>query len=187
MLKLKHLQERLRDAQRRLEEQSVTDALTGLKNRRFFDERLHEEFRRAQRYGDTLSLIMIDLDHFKAVNDEHGHAAGDAVLRDLAECAVRMLRQQDLFARFGGEEFVVLVPETDAEGACIVAERLRKVTKGRIVQVGDRRIAYDFSAGVATLRAEDAGVDATIKRADEALYAAKRGGRGRTVGERTAG
>ena len=124
MLRIKHLQERLHEMQRKLEEQTITDSLTGLKNRRFFDERLNEEFRRAQRYGDFLSLIMVDLDHFKEVNDQFGHPAGDAVLREAAALIRASIRDPDICARYGGEEFTVILPKTHMSGALAVAERI---------------------------------------------------------------
>jgi diguanylate cyclase (GGDEF)-like protein len=182
MLRIKQLQERLREAQRKLEEQSVTDALTGLKNRRFFDERLHEEFRRAQRYGDTLSLIMIDLDHFKDVNDRHGHQAGDAVLRDAGALIRASIRDPDICARYGGEEFAVILPKTHMAGALAVAERIWKELGAKEYVVGTngapKAINVTASIGIAFYPSKDiSSGELLVRFADQALYNAKRGGR----------
>jgi two-component system cell cycle response regulator len=184
MLRIKQLQERLRDAQRKLEEQSVTDGLTGLKNRRFFDERLHEEFRRAQRYGDTLSLIMIDLDHFKDVNDRHGHPAGDVVLRDAAALIRASIRDPDICARYGGEEFAVILPKTHMTGALAVAERIWKELGNKEYVVAangtpaPRKVRVTASLGIAFYPSKDiSSGELLVRFADQALYNAKRGGR----------
>ena len=185
MLRIKQLQERLREAHRKLEEQSVTDALTGLKNRRFFDERLHEEFRRAQRYGDTLSLIMIDLDHFKDVNDRHGHQAGDVVLREAGALIRATIRDPDICARYGGEEFAVILPKTHMSGALVVAERIWKelgakeyVVSSAGGQAGPVTVRITASMGIAFYPSKDiSSGELLVRFADQALYNAKRGGR----------
>jgi diguanylate cyclase (GGDEF)-like protein len=183
MLRIKQLQENLREVQRKLEEQSITDALTGLKNRRFFDERLHEEFRRAQRYGDTLSLIMIDLDHFKEVNDRHGHPAGDVVLREAGALIRTSIRDPDICCRYGGEEFAVILPKTHMSGALTVAERIwRELGAKEYVLTGSgsapRKVTVTASIGIAFYPSKDitAG-DLLLRFADQALYQAKRAGR----------
>ncbi len=184
MLRIQQLQERLRDAQRKLEEQSVTDGLTGLKNRRFFDERLHEEFRRAQRYGDTLSLIMIDLDHFKDVNDRHGHPAGDVVLREAAQLIRASIRDPDICARYGGEEFAVILPKTHMTGALAVAERIWKELGNKEYAVAANgapaplKIRVSASLGIAFYPSKDiSSGELLVRFADQALYKAKQGGR----------
>jgi diguanylate cyclase (GGDEF)-like protein len=184
MLRIKHLQERLRDTQRELAEQSITDGLTGLKNRRFFDERLQEEFKRAQRYGDTLSLIMIDLDHFKEVNDRHGHPAGDAVLRDAAALIRASIRDPDICARYGGEEFAVILPKTHMSGALTVAERVWKEMGAKEYAISPngasepKRIHVTASIGIAFYPSKDiSSGDLLVRFADQALYNAKRSGR----------
>jgi diguanylate cyclase (GGDEF)-like protein len=182
MLRIKHLQEKLREAQRRLEEQTVTDALTGLKNRRFFDERLHEEFRRAQRYGDYLSLIMIDLDHFKAVNDRHGHQAGDSVLREAASLLRGSIRDPDICARYGGEEFAVILPKTHMQGALTVAERVWRALGAKEYALpagaGAPAVQVTASLGVAFYPSKDISSGELLLRfADQALYQAKQAGR----------
>ncbi|HEY6003451.1 MAG TPA: diguanylate cyclase [Anaeromyxobacter sp.] len=184
MLRIKHLQEKLREAQRRLEEQSITDALTGLKNRRFFDERLHEEFRRAQRYGDYLSLIMIDLDEFKAVNDRYGHPAGDSVLREAAGLIRTSIRDPDICARYGGEEFAVILPKTHMSGALAVAERVWREIGAKEYAMAAAQgeapapVHVTASLGVAFYPSKDISSGELLLRfADEALYQAKRAGR----------
>ena len=187
MLRIKHLQERLHEMQRKLEEQSITDALTGLKNRRFFDERLHEEFRRAQRYGDYLSLIMIDLDNFKQVNDRFGHPAGDGVLREAAALIRASIRDPDICARYGGEEFAVILPKTHMSGALAVAERIWRElgAKEYVLAAGRRRRAQTqrgceitASIGLAFYPSKDiTSSELLLRFSDQALYQAKRGGR----------
>jgi diguanylate cyclase (GGDEF)-like protein len=190
MLRIKHLQERLRDVQRALEQQSVTDALTGLKNRRFFDERLPEEFRRAQRYGDNLSLVMIDLDHFKEVNDRYGHPAGDAVLRDAASLIRGSIRDPDICARYGGDEFAVILPKTHMSGALAVAERMRRELEAKEYAIphagaaagsggeARRTVRVSASIGIAFYPSKDVtSGELLLQCADQALYQGKRAGR----------
>jgi two-component system, cell cycle response regulator len=184
MLRIKHLQEKLRETQRKLEEQTITDALTGLKNRRFFDERLHEEFRRAQRYGDYLSLIMIDLDHFKDVNDRHGHQAGDSVLREAATLLRSSIRDPDICARYGGEEFAVILPKTHMQGALTVAERVWRALGAKEyalpadASATERKVQVTASFGVAFYPSKDISSGELLLRfADQALYQAKQAGR----------
>lgn len=152
------------------------DALTGAMNRRGLDQTLEREVARAQRNNLRLSLAMIDLDHFKKLNDAHGHEAGDQMLVHFADLTKSVMRKSDAFVRYGGEEFVLLLPETDARGAMFVLGRLQQLmSKSPLVYEG-RQINTTFSAGVATLHAEENG-HALLRRADEALYAAKNGGR----------
>jgi len=186
MLRIKTLQDQLRATQRKLEEQSITDGLTGLKNRRLFDERLDEEFRRAQRYSDPVSLIMVDLDHFKQVNDRLGHQMGDVVLREAAACIRASIRDPDICARYGGEEFAVILPKTHLSGALAVAERIwrelgnkvyhQEVTEGGRAKPVDVRVTA--SIGLAFFPSKDITSAALlVKFADEALYQAKHSGR----------
>jgi diguanylate cyclase (GGDEF)-like protein len=186
MLRIKTLQDQLRATQRKLEEQSITDGLTGLKNRRLFDERLDEEFRRAQRYSDPVSLIMIDLDHFKLVNDRHGHQMGDMVLREAAACIRASIREPDICARYGGEEFAVILPKTHLNGALTVAERVwreigAKVFRQEVTEGGRAKPAevhVTASLGLAFYPSKDITSAALlVKFADEALYQAKHVGR----------
>ena len=186
MLRIKSLQDQLRTTQKKLEEQSITDGLTGLKNRRLFDERLDEEFRRAQRYSDPVSLIMIDLDHFKLVNDRHGHQMGDMVLREAAACIRASIREPDICARYGGEEFAVILPKTHLSGALTVAERVwreigAKVFKQEVTEGGRAKpveVHVTASLGLAFYPSKDITSAALlVKFADEALYQAKHLGR----------
>jgi diguanylate cyclase (GGDEF)-like protein len=166
---------------RRVASQATTDSLTGLANRRSFDEELALEWRRAHRIGDSLALVLLDLDDFKQVNDTHGHPAGDAVLRAVGEVLGAGVRQIDLAARYGGEEFVVLVPETDVQGATQLAKRLRlAVSKARTELPNGRVLKVTASFGVAA-KGELTSAEQLIAAADEALYEAKRAGKNRVV------
>ena len=134
---------------------------------------------RWRRQPRPLSLLMLDADHFKVINDQYGHPAGDAVLRDLAATLTATFREVDVVARVGGEEFAVLLPSTAIEGALGVANRLLAALSARSVEFDGTRIAYTVSGGIAAMDNGVAGLDALMKRADEALYAAKRAGRNR--------
>jgi diguanylate cyclase (GGDEF)-like protein len=164
-------------------EQAVTDELTGLSNNRAFREWINREAARAERFSHHLSLLMLDIDDFKAVNDEHGHLQGDEVLRMIGRVMSAEARAVDQPARYGGEEFVVALPETDAEGALEVGERLRSRIESEPVPGinGDAEIRVTASIGAATIPASAADVHGLIAAADEALYAAKRAGKNRVV------
>jgi diguanylate cyclase (GGDEF)-like protein len=166
---------------RRVASQATTDALTGIANRRSFDEELALEWRRAHRIGDSLALVLLDLDDFKKVNDTHGHPAGDAVLRTIGEVLGSGVRQIDLAARYGGEEFVVLVPESDLKGATQLAKRLRlAISKARAELPDGRLLKVTASFGVA-VKGDLTSAEQLIAAADEALYEAKRAGKNRVV------
>ena len=166
------------EANRRLAVQAATDALTGLLNRRKFRELAAEEMERARRYGRPLSLLALDLDHFKAINDRFGHPAGDGVLRHVAGLIVAGVRNCDRVARLGGEEFAVLLPETRAGDARILAERLRQAVAGQPATIGETGpIRTTVSVGCVGLTADDQDIDVMLGRADRALYAAKAAGR----------
>ncbi|HET9449787.1 MAG TPA: diguanylate cyclase, partial [Aggregicoccus sp.] len=162
---------------------STTDGLTQVSNHRHFQERLREEFRRAQRYADPLSLILVDLDHFKGVNDAHGHLTGDLVLREVAATLRQSVRDTDLLARYGGEEFAVLLPRTSIAGSLTVAERIcRDVGALHIPLEGAGRAPLRISAsvGVSALPQRNlTSAEGLFRAADEALYRAKREGRNR--------
>jgi diguanylate cyclase (GGDEF)-like protein len=164
-----------------LENLATTDGLTRLYNRRHFMERAESEFVRSHRYKRELSVFLLDADHFKDINDNHGHETGDRVLRILAETCRQSLRQLDVLGRYGGEEFVVLLPETSSSLAQEAAERLRKqIEELRLpASAGDIRITV--SIGVATAGETTESVAALINQADRALYEAKRGGRNRVA------
>jgi diguanylate cyclase (GGDEF)-like protein len=159
----------------RLEELATTDALTGVWNRRKFNELVGAELRRAQRYGAALSLCILDVDHFKRVNDTFGHDAGDAVLRELSDLARGEIREVDSLARWGGEEFVVLTPDVPVAGCAELAERIRTACAAHVFPAVGR---VTVSIGVTGLSAGDTA-DALFVRADGALYRAKQGGRNR--------
>jgi two-component system, cell cycle response regulator len=161
---------------------AIQDGLTGIHNKRFFLEFLEREIAVAARHGHPLTLVMFDIDHFKKINDSHGHLAGDAVLKDLCQRIRPRIRREDLFARFGGEEFACVLPSTALAGGIVFADHLRGLIEERPCAFDGQAIPFTISLGVTTMHRET-GVDPAglIKRADENLYAAKRGGRNRVV------
>jgi diguanylate cyclase (GGDEF)-like protein len=159
---------------------ATRDSLTQAHTRRHFIERLEAEVSRAKRGGAPLSVLMLDADHFKQVNDAHGHTTGDTVLQRIVEACGRCLRPYDMVGRFGGEEFAVLLSATGLPQACEVAERVRAAVAAlRMTSPAGERMAVTVSVGVSTLQADDASAAALIERADAALYRAKRDGRNR--------
>jgi diguanylate cyclase (GGDEF)-like protein/PAS domain S-box-containing protein len=168
-----------RDAAEAHRRSTGCDHLTGVANRRTFFERAELEFERWKRAPRPLSLLYVDVDPFKAVNDEHGHAAGDAVLRQVGATLGTLLREVDLVARVGGEEFAMLLPSTGMHGALEVAELLRAEIAAQTTDVEGAPIRVTLSVGVASMEPDVASVDGLLKRADRALYAAKRAGRNR--------
>jgi diguanylate cyclase (GGDEF)-like protein len=159
-----------------LEYLATHDPLTGVLNRRAFMEAAELELARCRRHGHVMSILLMDLDHFKQLNDTHGHLVGDQVLRDLVERIAPLLRRPDRLGRFGGEEFILLLPETNRDAAAVVAERIRAA-----VEAADKLPPYTVSIGVACNVVSDAGLDPLLARADTALYEAKEGGRNRVV------
>lgn len=177
-----HLRDDLELAgQRRLIQLATIDPLTGLMNRGAFDQALEREFERASRYARPASLILIDLDHFKHVNDTWGHPVGDRVLAQVAAAIRACLRHVDLAGRTGGEEFAVLMPETSPEGAAVAAERLRHAVAGLAMAVGDEPVRVTASVGVVTWSPVFGTAAAMVEAADRTLYRAKGAGRNRTV------
>ncbi len=164
----------------KLQELATTDAMTGLMNRRRAMEKLDELFGIAARYKLPLSCIMFDIDHFKGFNDTYGHAAGDAVLKVVAKTAADALRSTDVAARIGGEEFLIIAPNTKESDAESVAERLRKSIESLAVQYEEHTLRVNISLGVAGLSTGVQGAEHLVKLADDALYEAKNGGRNRT-------
>ncbi len=165
----------------KLLELATTDGLTGLNNRRRFMELSEREFTRSVRYDRPLAMFMLDIDHFKDVNDSYGHDVGDDVLRSLSEIAVIALRGADILGRLGGEEFGVLLPETDAEAAMEVAERLRMSIENTAISTNDQALTITVSIGVSVLNSDTPSIEDLMKRADVALYDAKQSGRNRVI------
>ena len=173
-------EKKLKEQQSLLEQLAREDKLTGLCNRRHFEERAQEECLRAQRYGHSLSLLLGDLDHFKQVNDRYGHACGDMVLRQVSQTLLLHCRNSDLVARYGGEEFTVLLFETDAEHAERVAERLCAAIRALSFTLPSGPFHITISFGVASLQhRRDQDLTALLEKADQALYTAKQKGRDR--------
>lgn len=162
-----------------LQRQAQVDYLTDVCNRRYFMEQAEQEFSRTARYGNNLTLLMIDIDSFKQINDSYGHKAGDAVLKKLAEISLRILREVDTIGRLGGEEFAILLRETLQEGAMEVAERLRESFADEQINLEGQKepIHFTVSMGLATLNMADKSIDSLLSRADKALYGAKQTGK----------
>jgi diguanylate cyclase (GGDEF)-like protein len=160
---------------KKLEELTITDPLTGIKNRRYFIDALEAEIERAKRYNHNLSLIMFDIDHFKLVNDQHGHDVGDEVLKEYTKLISSELRKNDAFCRIGGEEFIVILPHVKLSFAVMVAEKLRES-----VEEYKKVLPITMSFGVVEYRSGE-DKDELFKRVDNALYEAKENGRNRVV------
>jgi diguanylate cyclase (GGDEF)-like protein len=173
----------LSEANRQLEKLAVTDALTGILNRRALFAMMRREMDREQRHRHGLALIVFDIDHFKEVNDRHGHAAGDVVLQHVAAIAGRAVRKIDTLARYGGEEFVLVAPESNRESALHLAERMRLALRSADIAMNHEIVRVTASFGVAILRLGDGEPEQVLRRADRALYAAKAAGRDRVVAE----
>ena len=178
MLRIKAAQEALRLSKLELERLSITDSLTGLFNRRYFQYRLDQEVERSKRHGDPLSLLLLDLDHFKDVNDRYGHAVGDAVLRTTAELLKGELRRLDVCTRWGGEEFAVIMPNTEGSGAATVAERVLWTMRAKSCFSESFRVTASLGVSVYPSIGVD-GAEQLIRAADVALYRAKDQGRNR--------
>jgi diguanylate cyclase (GGDEF)-like protein/PAS domain S-box-containing protein len=170
---------------KRLEEdlrsQAATDPLTGVANRRSFESTARREVERARRYAKPFAVLALDIDHFKRVNDTYGHDIGDIVLKSMAEVCLTKLRATDILARLGGEEFAMLLPETDIEAAATLAERMRVAIETSPIATAKGALPITVSLGVAQHAPNEPTIDAAMKRADEALYEAKRTGRNRVV------
>lgn len=169
-----------------LEAENITDPLTRVFNRRYLDSRLETEVTRANRYSLSLSVLMLDIDHFKRVNDTYGHHAGDVTLSTLCSLVKEDLRDMDVVARYGGEEFIVICTNTPIEGAMLVAERLRRLIEAHPVEIPDeaggiRTIQISTSIGAAGLNATLNSKEKLLEAADKALYRAKEQGRNRVV------
>ena len=163
------------------EHEAVTDPLTGLANRRAFDRELEREFARARRYGDTFGVLFADLDDFKQVNDQYGHAAGDKVLQQLADIITEVCRGVDFPARYGGEEFVIILPGADIRGARRVAERFHMVIHKNGFDLGGQLLPLTISIGGSSTLPDDKSPDEVVLRADHAMLLAKRQGKDRVI------
>jgi len=158
-----------------------TDPLTGLWNRRHLLTIGFQEFNRACRYKRSLSVLIVDMDNFKKINDEYGHTMGDEILKGVAKSIVGSLREADYCGRFGGEEFVTLLPETDSAGAMRVAERLRQGVEQITIGIGEEQVQMTVTVGVASYQLDDSSIEVIIQRANQALYHAKSQGYNRVV------
>jgi len=183
LIRKRRYTERLRDNVQMSIEMAITDALTGLFNRRYMESHLAMLMEQAASRGKPLTALVLDIDHFKSINDTHGHDAGDDVLREFALRIKRSIRGIDLACRYGGEEFVVIMPETDMAVGTMVAERLRRriAADPFAIEQGTRTIPVTISIGVAAMRGKEDSAAGVVKRADQALYKAKRDGRNRVV------
>ncbi len=162
---------------------AIMDGLTNLFNKRYFLETLVKEAARARRYHRPLSLIMIDLDHFKQVNDTYGHLAGDHILKELGELLRSRIRREEIVVRYGGEELAILLPETAKDGAAEVADQMRQRIESHTFSFAGKKITITISAGVAELIETNYDFNGFVDVADERLYAAKKGGRNKVIAE----
>jgi diguanylate cyclase (GGDEF)-like protein len=182
MLRIKRLADELEKANKRLAELATIDPLTQVANRRAVETRLSHEFQRERRYKHPLACILVDIDHFKAVNDNYGHPVGDKVLVEVAAAIRESIRATDLVARFGGEEFIVLAPETTAAAAQVVAERIRRAITAKTTAKTDQGLpVVTASIGVASTEVQVVDENELVAKADAALYRAKHEGRNRVV------
>lgn len=164
-----------------LRQMATTDSLTGALTRRAFLHSAAHELEQMRRYGHTMSAVMLDVDHFKRVNDRYGHPTGDLVLRSIVSHCREIMRRADVLGRLGGEEFAILLPETDLSGAAAIAERLRHGVEATPIEAGDATVRVTISLGVAALESAEQGVERVLAAADAALYEAKTTGRNRVV------
>lgn len=183
-LELKQIRDQLEKAYSQLESLVSTDYLTGISNRRHLFQLGEKEFSRARRYHRPLSVLMLDLDHFKKINDTYGHDIGDETLKVVARTIKDCLRSVDGFGRFGGEEFVVFLPETEIEAAGKVGDRIRQAIAAMSIQIEQTTVQVTISVGVATMTEQDQALYHILKRADRALFQAKHQGRNQVVTNR---
>ena len=177
-----HVMQELRTARDLAQTLSITDVLTGVFNRRHFLAQAEAEFAKAQRYKIAMSIIMLDIDHFKSVNDSYGHSAGDNVLVGVSQVIAKCLREPDVLARYGGEEFIVLLPQTGSDEAMVVVERIRQEVATLKVPHGDAQsISVTVSLGVAAISESANTLETLLKHADAALYQGKARGRNQSV------
>jgi diguanylate cyclase (GGDEF)-like protein len=180
-LRLKQATMELEIMNHELRRLATTDPLTRLSNRRHFFSLANAEFSKAQRHNRPLSIIMMDVDEFKMLNDTYGHAAGDKALDILADCCREAVRESDLVGRIGGEEFAICCPDADLQGASVIAERIRTTCERRVVSFGERTFTFTVSLGVTCRAKNDSNFDDMLNRADQLLYQAKGAGRNKAV------
>jgi two-component system cell cycle response regulator len=182
-LRRKLYADQLRESVEQTMEMAIMDGLTGLHNRRYFDTHFRALTHQAASRGKTLSLVLTDIDFFKSINDTHGHDVGDEVLREFGDRIRKSVRGADLACRYGGEEFVLILPDSDQHAAAAIAERLRARMDHDPIPVagGQKQLTITISLGVATIQGPEDTAEAVLKRADEALYKAKRDGRNRVM------
>jgi two-component system, cell cycle response regulator len=161
---------------------TIVDGLTGVHNKRFFLEFLDREMARCVRYGRPLSLAMFDIDHFKLINDQHGHLTGDYVLKEMARRLTARIRREELLARYGGEEFAAVLPETGRQGALEFGEQIRLIVCKEPFEFEGDKISVTISVGISVMDGQPIELGAFVKAADENLYKAKRGGRNMVIG-----
>jgi diguanylate cyclase (GGDEF)-like protein len=181
--------DKLRLANERLAKYTITDELTKLYNMRYFRKRLNQEFVRALRYGKNLSLIMFDMDNFKSVNDQNDHLMGSYVLAEVGKLVWQSIRSVDIGARFGGDEFMVMLPETGVDGALVMAERIKASVSGRLFDNGRHKLKITASFGVSTMGPDQEGSfshpNELMRAADMFMYEAKELGRNRVIDRRS--
>jgi diguanylate cyclase (GGDEF)-like protein len=185
---LRYGREKLSDANKalvktnkELHKLSITDGLTGLLNRKHILELLDREISRSRRYGHPVSVLMLDIDHFKNVNDTYGHQTGDAVMRRLADCLCETVRENDLVGRYGGEEFLILLPDSNARNSAQTAQRIRKMVQDLEIETSNENVSVTVSIGVSSYPQYGQDANAVICAADAALYQAKSSGRNQVV------
>lgn len=176
---LKNAQKALEDAHQHIENLVNTDQLTGVHNRRSYHQLAKHEFARAMRFNQPLSLLVIDIDYFKTINDNFGHVSGDEILKEFAQVCNGLLRQSDSLSRIGGEEFTAVLPMTDHDGAMLIAERIRAKVATHLFNItqSEQHLTLTISIGSSSLIERDTSMKDLFNRADKALYCAKRGGR----------
>ncbi len=160
---------------------ATTDGLTQLNNHRTFQETLAKEVERSRRYGCPLSLLLMDIDHFKKFNDTYGHPVGDLVLKEISKCIRQSIRTNDIPARYGGEEFVVIVPEAGGEGGMVIAERIRRTVEQHTIMSLDNQLHVTISLGCAVMQQAETTPQSLIDSADKALYFSKEHGRNKAT------
>lgn len=180
-LELKYTRDELKKALIEVEKLATLDSLTNISNRRHFLDLAEREFRLSSRKKRHFSILVIDIDHFKKINDTYGHFVGDEAIKLVAKSTQRFIRQEDLLARWGGEEFLIFLSETPTEQAIITAERIRNKIADLSLEINEKNVKMTVSIGVATYNFNDVNLDVVLKRGDEALYEAKNTGRNKVV------